>query len=349
MHSVAIYDLLIDVFRGLPVEESLRDRAFHAPAERWRRVLGFEGCEVQFDRAVRVASWRREVPATLRRILAEASAASMRAGMLAHRQLAEIAQIAGVSGMRVMALKGAARVLASESIGTRSMSDVDLLLAPAQAARFHEMLQDELGYSPTGPGRGHHLPVLRRADSLDIDVHFKLGPGSAALDATMWNDTRSVAIEGCIIELPSPTSMVLHVLEHGAVVNWMGRYRLRDILDIASLFTADVADAVVMSHVRQSPAHSSFETLLSAAHEIEERVPRPRAHAWRTVRRVSRARLAFAILPGNPRVAERVYRYVGVLAEGSPRMMMRAALTAARRLSPLPGATTARRLAHRLS
>jgi hypothetical protein len=332
VHSLAAYDLLVDVLRGRPAEESLRHRAFNVPLARWRRVLGFEGCDVPFDRALRAASWKREAPDALRRMLADASATSIRAAMLAHRQLTEIAAIAAASGVRVLVLKGAARVLAGETHGTRSIADVDLLLAPADAPRFHRALQQELGYAPIGPGHPHHLAVLRRAGSLDIDLHFRIGPRTQALDSAIWTDTRDISLDGHVMELPSATNMVLHVLEHGAALNWMGRYRLRDILDIASLFTADVAADVVLSHVRESPTRSSFETLLSAAHELEQRVPRPRRNAWRTVRRVSRARLALAVLPRHPRVAERVYRYVGVLAEGSPGTMVRAGMTAARRI-----------------
>jgi hypothetical protein len=153
-----------------------------------------------------------------------------------------------------------------------------------------------------------------------------------ALDVEIWRDTRSVVLDGYPIEIPSPTSMLLHTLEHAAGLNWAGRYRLRDIIDAASLFRHVVSVEAVTAYVRASPTRAAFETLLSAAHELEPRSPRSRARAWRTVRRVSRARIVVAVLPRNRLVAERCFRYAGILAEGSPRTLARAGLALMRRL-----------------
>jgi hypothetical protein len=339
VRSLAVYDLVANVLRRRPTEESARHRAFDAPLALWRRVLGFEGCAVQFDCALCARGLMADVPIPLRRMLREATGTALHRGIMVHDQLAEVAALATTHDVRVLALKGAARLLGGELAGTRSIGDIDLLVSPPDAARFHSLLQNELGYGVSGSSYPHHLPGLTRSGSLGIEVHFRLSRVPLALDVAIWRDTRSVALGGHPIELPSPTSLVLHTLEHAAGLNWAGRYRLRDIADIAALFTGAVSSDVVMEYVHASPMRAAFETLLSAAHELEPRVPRSRAHAWRTVRRVSRARIAVATLPRSRLVAERCYRYAGLVAEGSPRTLARAGLALVRRLGAAASAT----------
>jgi len=332
VRSLAVYDLVADVLRGRPAEESVRRRGFDAPLALWRRVLGFEGCTVQFDHALCAAGLTADLPLPLRRMLREATGTALRRAILVHEQLAAVAALGSAHNIRLLALKGAARLLGGEAAGTRSIGDIDLLVSPVNAVRFHTLLQRELGYAVSGAGYPHHLPGLTRSRSLGIEVHVQLSHVPLALDGEIWRDTRSVALDGHAIEIPSPTGMVLHTLEHAAGLNWAGRYRLRDIVDIASLFTGAVLADVVTSYVNASPTRSAFETLLSAAHDLDPRVPRSRARAWRTVRRVSRARIAVASVPRTRLVAERCFRYAGMLAEASPRTLARAGLALVRRL-----------------
>ena len=333
IESRAIHDVLVSVLRGTSIEPDRLHCALGAALPVWRRVLGFEGCGPQFDH--QLLKQRRDValPDALRRMLRDATASALRLGVLAHRQLGEVAALAESSGVRVLVLKGAAQLLAGCAPGTRSISDIDLLVAPADGVRFHGLLAKQLGYSSTGPAYPHHLPVLERRGSLSIDLHVRLSDTAIPLDAGIWVETRSAAIGGRTIELPSATSMILHVLEHGTALNWMGRYRLRDVLDLASLYTAEVSDADVRTYVAQSRARAACETLLSAAHDLEPRVPAFRPNAWRTISRVSRARLSLAVLPRDPRVAERLFRYAGVAAEGSPGTIARAGREIARRVA----------------
>jgi len=202
--------------------------------------------------------------------------------------------------------------------------DIDLLAEPFDAIRLHTLLQRELGYSPDIRGAPHHLPGLARPGHLGIEVHHQLSPDATALDTAIRSGTRRVNLGSADIEFPSPTMMLLHALEHAVGVNWMGRYRLRDILDVATLCSADVSLAELDAYVRDNRARAALETLISAAHELEPNAPLVRPDSWKTVRRVSRARIAVAVVPQAPRVAERWFRYAGVLAEGSPRTIWRA-------------------------
>ncbi len=66
-----------------------------------------------------------------------------------------------------------------------------------------------------------------------------------------------------------------------------------------SSFTSDVSTSAVRSYTDASQTRFVFETLLSAAHELEPRVPIVRPGAWRTVRQVSGTRLTFAVCPAG--------------------------------------------------
>lgn len=302
----------------------MRRRAFAAPLHTWKRVLGFEGCTVQADHAFVTAGIAHEVPENVARLVRGETSRALHHGVLVHRQLGPVAEIAAREGIRVLALKGAARLLAGEAAGTRSIADIDLLVQGGDATRLHAALIRDLGYSSESAGAEHHLPGLTRAGHLGIEIHHRLSPDTTTLDESIHAGSRAVRVGTADIFIPAPTAMLLHTLEHAIGVNWTGRYRLRDICDVATLFTDDVAAGEVDRYVRGSAARPALETLISAAHEIDPRAPLLRAHAWDRVRRVSRARIALAVIPRTPLVAERVFRYAGVVAEGSPRTIWRA-------------------------
>ncbi len=332
MGSRAIHDLVVAILRGDDTTAAQRQRTFAEPAERWYRVLGFEGCTVQFDRALHRAGAPSDLPPALRRLLHDASCTALQRALLVQRQLTEVAALSAAAGIRVMALKGAARLLAGELPGTRSIADIDLLVAPADAARLHELLRAEAGYAIDGDEYAHHLAGLTRRGSLGIEIHPRLTETPLPLDTMIWHETRVATLGSHAIELPSPTALFLHTLEHAARVNWTGRYRLRDILDIAGTFSSDVDASTVLAHVEASDCGRAMGTLLSAASALEARIPFRRNRAWRTVRRVGRTRLALAVGARNPRVAERWFRYAGVIAEGSPRNIGRLGFDLTRRV-----------------
>lgn len=326
-----IYDLALAVLRGRSTSAEERRRAFAEPITRWRRVLNFDGCAVQFDRALHRTGHASDAPPALRRLLREEANESLRRALLVHGQLGQLAAPCARDGIRVMALKGAARLLAGEAAGTRSIADIDLLVAPADAARLHALLRRELDYAVSGEAYPHHLAGLTRPGSLGVEVHVRLTPTRLPLDTAIWTETRSASAGGYPIVLPSPTNLLLHTLEHAVRVNWAARYRLRDILDVAALFTAEVDCERVLAYVAASDCRRPMRTILGAARELQPAIPVPAAHAWRTVRRVGSARLAFATVPRTPLIAERWFRWVGVVAEGSPNNILRLALGIARR------------------
>ena len=341
VHSLAIYDLVSDVLRARPVPASRRQAALRAPLDVWQRLLSLEGCTVQFERCLQRAGLMGEAPPALARFLRDATGASLRQSVSVHSQLTAIATLAERDGIRFLVLKGAGRLVADALGASRAIADIDLLASPADAMRLHALLRTELGYAAAGPAQQHHLAPVARAGSLPVEIHLRLTDAAMWLDAAMFDATRRIPVGSTMLEVPSATSMLLHTLEHATLLNWMSRYRLRDVLDVAACYTDDVDAAAVEAYVRASPRRAALETILSAAHELAPRIPCARPAAWRTVRRVSRARLGIAIPFGRTTAADRLFRYAGVLAEGSPTSLRRAAMTGTRWLR----AAAAQRLA----
>ena len=328
VRSVAVYDLVAAVLRGRRAPTRVRHAALAAPLHIWRRTLGFEGCAVPVANAMRAMGLDEGARPELRRFLRDATGDSLRASILAHNQLAAIGRIARQHDIRVVVLKGAGRLLTGTSGGQRSIADIDLLAAPDDAARLHRLLQVEQQYAAAGAPQSHHLAPLVRTGSLPVEIHVRLAGQPMPLDVAMLEGTRRIPHGGAGLEVPSATNMLLHTLEHATALNWMTRYRLRDVIDVAACFTPDVDRHRVSAYVGSSPRRRALETLLSAASDLESRVPCAQPDAWRTVTRVARARLCAAVAFGQRDVAERLFRYVGVLAEGSPATISRAALTA---------------------
>jgi hypothetical protein len=195
------------------------------------------------------------------------------------------------------------------------------------------LLRERLGYGVLLKQRAtvHHLAGLTRAGGIGVEIHTRLSDRRLPLDDAIWSDAQGIAIGGSMVEVPSATAMVLHALEHAVALNWDLRFRLRDILDVASLWNDDVDAGRVRAHVAESAHRGAMETLLSAAREARIAVPHyPRARTG-VVRRVARARVAAAMQPVSGATASRLYRYVGVFAESSPRELVRASWQILRR------------------
>jgi hypothetical protein len=322
VRSAAPYELMSVVLAGETPAASLVAQAFEAPATHWTRALALEGCAVQLDRALRSSTAVRVTPPWLHEELAAATATAITRGLHVSAQLTELSEIAASLGIRMLLLKGAARLLERSIIpGERSISDIDVLAPAADARRLHLELCERYGYRALAAAPEHHLPTLLRTGSLPVEVHVQTGPARSPLDDQIWRDAR--VQNG--VHLPSPTMALLHWLEHGALVHWAVRYRLRDVLDVAAAWSARVDREHVIRYLRQHHQRVALETLLSAAHRFSSDVPTIRPRAWTTVRRVAYTRHFIAATIRPPALAKSLCIAAGVLAEASPRALWRPA------------------------
>ena len=335
-NSGDVCTVVVAMLRDEATTEAQRSRAFAVPVARWERILGLDGCAVQFNHALQRSGHHADAPAALRRLLADATSTALHRALLVHTQLPAVASLAAASGVRVMALKGAARLLGGEVPAMRSISDIDLLVAPTDALALHNALQRALGYASDDRPYPHHLAGLTRRGSLGIELHTRLTPTPLPLDSAIWATARRVDVAGHPIEVASATNILLHTLEHAVRVNWTARFRLRDVLDVAALLGPAVDIDAVAHYVVASDCRRPMATLLGAARELRSPagdVDEAGEAAWRTVRRVGRTRSMLGAIPRSPLIAERWFRYAGAIAEGSPRTLARLGLDLARRLA----------------
>jgi hypothetical protein len=314
---------MVAVLAGETPPATVVARAFAASASLWQRALALEACAVQFDRALRASGLVDTSPPLLRQLVREATARAVRQALALPGQVTELADAARELGIRIMILKGAARWLQADIPGMRSMSDIDVLTAPADAGRLHHFLRHRRGYGPMTASPEHHLPTLMRAGALPVEVHIQLGPRRTDLDARIWRDARGVP--GSDLVVPSGTSALLHAIEHGALVHWAVRYRLRDLLDVAGAWTADVDAEEVATHLARQPQRVALSTMLGGARRFAPGIPIGRRSAWRTVRRVAQARHLFAAYVADGAHAQSLCIAGGLLAEASPRALLRPA------------------------
>jgi putative nucleotidyltransferase-like protein len=311
------------VLAGEAPGSRLVQEAFAAPHDLWERALVLEGCAVQFDRALRLSTLEAAAPPRLRQILRAATACAVRQALTVPCQIAELAEVAGDRGMRVMVLKGAAQLLGGRAPGARSMSDIDVIASPGEARQLHTILRERLGYGSLSASPEHHLPTLTRPGALPVEVHIQLGPRRTPLDSRIWLDAQNVG--GTDLVVPSPTSALLHALEHGALVHWAVRYRLRDLLDVAHAWEPGIDGNEVGEYLRSHPQRRALTTLLGGARRFSSAIPIGRRSAWRTVRRIARVRHLVAAHVRDAARAKSLCIAAGVLAEGSPRAVLRPA------------------------
>ena len=297
--AAAVYDIISAAVR----ERSVPDIG-PSDVATWERVLCIEACGPWLEWACRRNPTVARAMEPARHILRVQSEAAVAHALSAGAQLAEMAALTPSLG-RVVVLKGAARLLSGEPAGRRTLADIDLLVE--HPTGWHRALQRDLGYRPDDTGTpGRHLPALVREGSLAVEIHTRLSDGGSGLDTMIWRDTRA-PVPG--LEIPSAVALARHTLEHATLVHRTLRYRLRDVLDIATVCQDVNTDAL-------SGMGRAAETLLAAA-GVRGNADR----AWRTVRRVALARLA---VPATPRVAGDLDPLVYVasqLAEGSPAVL----------------------------
>src|ERR1700694_1594009 len=114
LDSVAAYDFIFALLRGEKMTVEAGRRAFAPSPMVWARLLVLEACAPPVDRALTAAGLAGEAPTPLRRLLRESSTIAIQRALMIRAQVAEIAVLAAAHDVRILVLKGAARLLAGE-------------------------------------------------------------------------------------------------------------------------------------------------------------------------------------------------------------------------------------------
>jgi len=225
----------------------------------WRRVLRmatFERAEPAVHAAL-AAHAAALVPADLMAALARAArGARVRLAYLHHRLDETVEALAG-AGIPVVLLKGAALArTAYPSVGDRPMSDLDLLVRPADAGRAYAVAQ-AVGWrtseyeSLESFYAGHvHLPPLRdgRARDVALELHVGLLPAGHPYrfgPDEVWSE----ALPHGQALVPSGRHLALHLCAHFAWSHvlaqgaWVAFRDLRALVEAGALDEDDLAGA----------------------------------------------------------------------------------------------------------
>ncbi|CAN5441799.1 hypothetical protein BH10ACT1_BH10ACT1_33980 [soil metagenome] len=152
-----------------------------------------------------------------------------------------------IAGLRVAPLKGIDALLTGRYAdpAARTMTDVDLLVDPADAARAAAVL-DDLGYrtAPDAPPNSHQLPAVEapgRAGSIELHTHLATERWAGVVPAADALDAASAASDGSGLRLTrtdSLTHLVLHAQLHDEA-HLLGRLALRSLHETALALEAD--------------------------------------------------------------------------------------------------------------
>ncbi len=330
----AVYDLVVAVVAGAPVSAPVAERAGRAPVAVWEHVLELEGCAAWLEHKSRGNQSTAAQVAPAGPYLKAEAARSVRNAVAMVQQLAELASVATEVGARVLVLKGGARLLGGEPAGARGMADIDLLVAEGGGPALHAALVTRLGYASAEPGTpARHLSSLVRAGSLPVEIHTRLSDEGSSLDRRVWEGTRQVAVGAAAVEIPGATAVLLHVIEHAVVVHRAARYRLRDVVDVGTVWTDNVDAEELRAFGNGQSQRVAMQTLVTAAARLStaESASRPAwlsgssvdGAAWRRIRRVGRARLWAPPREGVPPVSDPRVIVLSQLGEGSPGPLLR--------------------------
>ena len=161
------------------------------------------------------------------------------------------------AGIRTLVLKGLGLALTVyPRPELRPMSDLDVLVSPADALRAIELLKSvglvlsiQLMAADLQrlhePFRSHHAHAFRRpGEPLSLDLHVRLHNPvpSLALPQRMLAEALPLQIGAARTSIPRPTEQVFHVIVHGAPGGYPTPSRLRWAADVAMLRSAHDAD-----------------------------------------------------------------------------------------------------------
>lgn len=319
--AIAVWDTVAGTVLGRLPDATVRRRAWGADLRIWRRVLAIERCGPRLDAALHELGLTGEVPAGIRALLRTEAERALRASLATMSQLDELAALTQ-GGPSVLALKGAARLLAGGAAAQRPQDDIDVLLASREAGAILAARLVAAGYAERGSAAAHHRAPLVRAGGLAIELHHAAVPGRPALDEWLWSDASAATLPSGAILVPSRTALMLHALAHASELEWEIPLRLRAVLDVAQLWDDTVDEPAVLAFVRTLRGRRTAEAVLGAASGVNERIPSPRARGLGSLRRIGRARAVGAMLSENPVTASRLMRYAGSFA-ASPRTLGR--------------------------
>lgn len=174
-----------------------------------------------------------EVPVEITNVLSTVNDLNRERNEKIFANVREIATALNQAGIELVLLKGAAQILAGiyPSLGTRFLSDVDMLVAISNFPCAIETLR-ALGYfcqdeTSIESFIGHSYAPMWRPDSAEVDLHRAVGLGicrSILPASDVLRDSTVYELDGVNVRIPSPEHLVVHQILHSQIHE---RYRER--------------------------------------------------------------------------------------------------------------------------
>ena len=234
--------------------------------------------------ALRMKRLTGELPADLRNYLDDLHQLNVERNTHLQKQLLEAVQQLNHIDITPVLLKGALHLVTDiyGDLGTRIMSDIDLLVPGEDTKRCMEALQ-ELGYETNTeklddyPEHHHHCPPLSRPGSYsDIEIHRKLMDGHA--DILSAKDALELAeplvFHGLSMKVLSPTHRTLHNIMHSQLVDQnyhAGTFSLRSLHEMVTECSAyhDTLDwSMIKSLMERQNRSKVLRTYLYQAYRL---------------------------------------------------------------------------------
>jgi hypothetical protein len=227
-------------------------------------------------------------------------------------QLEEAVATLQQGGLEPLLLKGAVTLaLGSEPrIAGRMLSDLDLMLAPADVPRAVACLETlgyEVMFQSSHPGALLAARLSRPQDVGVIDLHQRLLPHSELIRPALDNHCAVVASPLGNVLVPCPALQLLILVLHDQLHDgdyWTGRIELRHLLDMARLTEApggvdwDLLASLVPAKLTRNALETQLVTMckLVGGHVPSHMRNRlwPRVQYWR---RMLQIRLPFTRVP----------------------------------------------------
>lgn len=212
--------------------------------------------------------------ASAQRALREQSAAAAaHATLIAHRAATALAQLARAA-VPAVAFKGIGAVAGLyRGAGQRMVSDIDVLIRSADIEPSCDAVH-AIGFTPTvdrlhdyiayldqrpyeGAFSGNHFLVLKDADGVEIDLHWRLGtrPPPALTAEAVIARAEPASLFGIGIHVAAPPDAIVLAAHHVLRDNFNPATAVKDLSDIAAWWSVQPARWViadVVSHAQRS-------------------------------------------------------------------------------------------------
>lgn len=231
-------------------EVSAALRGASAPHYDWTAVLDLANQSlVTPGLAAALAPVAERVPETARVFLAEVRRRNHERNHRLTSQLHDAVAALNAAGIEPVLLKGAALLATCEAPLDRLLSDLDLLVAPAQAdAAVAALERAGFGVMNRYPGAAPHVvaELGRPQDVGLVDLHRRPpGPPGLAETPELAERRAAVAVGGGRAWIPDAASQILHLVLHDQFHDgdyWRGGFDLRHLADLKRLAPELVAD-----------------------------------------------------------------------------------------------------------